>query len=75
MDFLWVTQTLLGIIVSLMGWCLKTLYTELKEIKREIQDTREQYVHKNDLKDLKQELLSRFDKLEEIVLYKIKEGK
>lgn len=53
-----------------MGWVLKTMYTEIKELKKELQDTRERYVHKDDLKDLKQEVHNRFDKLEEIMLYK-----
>lgn len=75
MDILWITQTLLGIVISVMGWVLKTMYTEIKELKKEIQDTREKYVHKDDLKDLKQELLGRFDKLEEIVLYQTRTNK
>jgi len=69
MDLIWIVQTLTTIGVGVMGWFMRTLYNENRDLRAVVQDTREKYVQKDDLKELKQELNNRFDKLENLIQF------
>lgn len=62
-----VIQILLGAIMTGIGFWVKSQREDIKEIQAQLQKTREEYVHKNDLRELKTEMSHRFDKLEELI--------
>lgn len=53
--------------MSVIWYQIRSRDQEIKDIKKSLQDTREQYVHKDDLRELKLELNHRFDKLEDLI--------
>ena len=62
-----VIQILLGAIVSgVMIW-VKSVSGDLRTLQKQLADTREEYVKKDDLKELKVEINTRFDKLEDLI--------
>ena len=62
-----VIQILLGAIVSgVMIW-VKSVSGDLRTLQKQLADTREEYVKKDDLKELKSEINTRFDKLEDLI--------
>lgn len=62
-----VIQILLGAIVSgVMIW-VKSVSGDLRALQKQLADTREEYVKKDDLKELKSEINTRFDKLEDLI--------
>lgn len=71
MEPIWLITILTNIVVGCMGWILKTMHSETRELRKVLQNTREDYVRKEDLKQLKDELSLRFDRLESIILNKI----
>jgi len=64
---LWVVQGLSVMLMTVLWYIHKDRGHKLEQLERRLQETREQYVHKDDLKDLKLELNHRFDKLEDIL--------
>lgn len=68
MDVVWIVTILTNIVVGGMAYVLKTLYKELHDLRDAVQSTREQYVHKEDLRQMKEELTNRFDRLEDILI-------
>ena len=68
MDLVWIVTVLTNIVVGGMAFVLKTLYKEMHELRDAMQNTREQYVHKEDLRQMKEELTNRFDRLEDILI-------
>lgn len=67
MDMATVVQILLGAIVTGIGFWVKSHRADIETLREQIQKTREEYVHKNDLRELKVEMAHRFDKLEELI--------
>ena len=63
----WVVQFLGCLIMGMLWYRDKEKDRKIEKLETRLQDTREQYVHKDDLKDLKQELWHRFDKLEDLI--------
>lgn len=68
MDLLWVVVILSNVIVAGVGWALRSLYGELKNLQQLIQKTRETYVREEDLRGLREELTSRFDRIENLLI-------
>lgn len=64
----WVFQGISSFIVAIMGFMLKSARDDLENLKAQLAKTREDYVHKDDLKELKQELAHRFDRVENLIL-------
>ena len=69
MDIIWIVTVLSNIVIAGMGWALKTLYQEHKDLRQMLQATREQYVHKEDLRQMKEEISTRFDRLETLLMH------
>lgn len=67
MDVSMVIQILFGVIMTGTGFWVKSLTADIKAIQVQLQQTRENYVHKNDMRELKVEMSHRFDKLEELI--------
>ena len=67
MDLTLVIQILLGLIMTGGGFWVRTLREDIKHLQNQVQRTREEYVHKNDMRELKVEMSHRFDKLEELI--------
>ena len=67
MDLATVVQILLGAIMTGIGFWVKSHREDIKGLQAQLQRTREEYVHKNDLRELKTEMSHRFDKLEELI--------
>lgn len=68
----WVVQILAGAIMAVIGFWVKSISSDLKELQKALFDTREDYVKKDDLKELKVELNTRFDKLEDLIEKRIR---
>lgn len=68
MDVQSAVQILLSIIMAGVSFWVKSLREDIKFMQAQLQRTREEYVHKDDLKDLKHEITNRFDKLEDLIL-------
>ena len=64
---LWVVQLLFGAVMTGAGFWLKSIREDLKSQQALLQKTREEYVHKNDMRELKTEMSHRFDKLEDLI--------
>ncbi len=64
-----------GLAGSVVGWFTKTLWDAVQKLRKDLDDLRvhiaESYVPKVDLASLKRELMSRFDKLEELLTKKV----
>ena len=67
MDLSMVIQILLGAIMTGIGFWVKSQRADIEHLRAQIQKTREDYVHKNDMRELKVEMTHRFDKLEELI--------
>lgn len=67
MDLTLVVQILLGALMTGIGFWVKSQRADIELIRSQLQRTREEYVHKNDLRELKTEMSHRFDKLEELI--------
>lgn len=63
----WVIQGLSVMLMTVLWYLHKERDAKLDKLSARLQETREQYVHKDDLKDLKLELNHRFDKLEDLI--------
>ena len=59
--------------LAAFGWIMKTLYAEIKELKKQQQETREQFVHKEDLKEFKNDMNRRLDEIKELILFRVKD--
>jgi hypothetical protein len=68
MESLWVINILSNIVIGCLGWALKTLYAEQKVLRQMLQDTREDYVQKQDLHQMRTDFTMRFDRLENLIL-------
>lgn len=68
MDAVVIAQILITVVLAGMGWFLNNLHSELTSQKELLRDTREKYVHKDEIKELKQSIEKRFDRLENILL-------
>lgn len=67
MDVNWVIQILLGCVMTGISFWIKSQREDIKHLQAQLANTREEYVHKNDLRELKTEMSHRFDKLEELI--------
>lgn len=67
MDFANSIQLLMGLVMTGISFWIKTQREDIKQLQQHLQKTREEYVHKDDLKELKSELNHRFDKLEDLI--------
>ena len=67
MDMATVVQILFGVIMTGIGFWVKSQRADIENLRSQIQKTREDYVHKSDLRELKVEMTHRFDKLEELI--------
>ena len=67
MDMATVVQILFGVIMTGIGFWVKSQRADIEGLRSQIQKTREDYVHKSDLRELKVEMTHRFDKLEELI--------
>ena len=67
MDMATVVQILFGVIMTGFGFWVKSHRADIENLRSQIQKTREDYVHKSDLRELKVEMTHRFDKLEELI--------
>lgn len=63
----WVVQGLSIMLMTVLWYLHKERDTKIDKLSAKLQETREQYVHKDDLRELKLELGHRFDKLEELL--------
>ena len=72
-EWFWLANVLTTVVIGIMGWLMKTGYTRLTSVESKLQDTRERYVHKDDMKELKSEINRRFDEIKELLLYKPKD--
>lgn len=70
MDVLWIVNILSNIVIAGLGWALKTLYGEIKSLRTSLQETREHYVRRDDLRHLQDELNTRFNRIEHLLLNK-----
>lgn len=67
----WGLQGVGGILMTLLWYMYKSAIRRVEILEIKVQDTREEYVHKDDLRDLKQEINHRFDKLEDLIQKRI----
>lgn len=67
MDVTSTVQLLLGLVMTGISFWIKSQREDIKHLQAQLQNTREEYVHKNDLRELKTEMSHRFDKLEELI--------
>lgn len=72
---LWIIDTLLVLVGSLIMWNVRRISSDIKECNMSINDLRNSltdvkvnYVHKDELRDIKDELGRRFDRLENLFL-------
>lgn len=61
-----------NVIMAALGWIVKTQYGDIKELRKLIQDTRENYVHRDEIKEFKNELIQRFDRVETLLIETIR---
>jgi len=61
----------LGCVIASISWFARELWDSNKELRRDIhqieKDLRELYVRRDDLKEVRVEMVARFDKLESIM--------
>lgn len=69
MDFspYWIFQFLSGLVIALLSFLMYSTRDELASMRLTLSKTREDYVHNDDLRDLKQDLSHRFDRLENLI--------
>lgn len=63
----WVVQLLVGVVMTGIGFWVKSQRQEIQQLRDILARTREEYVRKEDLRELKTEMTHRFDKLEELI--------
>lgn len=68
MDALWLVNILSNIIIASLGWALKTMYGDIKSLRASIQETREHYVRREDLRHLQEDITGRFNRIEHLIL-------
>lgn len=68
MDALWLVNILSNIIIAGLGWALRTLYGDIKSLRASIQETREYYVRREDLRHMQDELTGRLNRIEHLIL-------
>lgn len=64
---IWVIQGLGGILMTVLWYLYRSAIDRVKVLEIRMQETREAYVHKDDLRELKSEINHRFDKLEDLI--------
>lgn len=64
---IWAVNGLLGVLMTVLWYREREKDSKIKELSSKLADTREQYVHKSDLKDLKTDINNRFDRLEDLI--------
>lgn len=64
----WFFQGISTLIITIFGFLLKSYRDDVEGLKSQLAKTREEYVHKDDLKELKQELAHRFDRVENLIM-------
>lgn len=60
-------------VLTAFGWAMKTFYSEIKELKQQHQETREQFAHKDDLREFKNDMNRRLDEIKELILYRVRD--
>lgn len=68
---IWVLQGLGGVVVTILWYMYRSAIGRIDKLETKLQDTREEYVHKDDIRDLKVEINHRFDKLEDLIQKRI----
>ncbi len=71
-EAMWVVTALSNIVIAGMGWVMKSMYTEIKDLRQMIQATREDYVHRDDIRDFRQEIVQRLDRVEKLLIDSIR---
>ncbi len=64
---MWALNGVLGILMTVLWYREREKDTRIKALETKLAETREQYVQKSDLKDLKSDINSRFDRLEDLI--------
>lgn len=72
MDWQWIANTVMTALITLGGIMIKYIHQEIRDLKKQNQNTREQFVHKEDLKEFKNDLNRRLDELKDLILYRVK---
>ena len=71
MDWQTIVNIGLATIVAAVGWFAHEIWNAMKELRRDVHQIEkglpEIYVRKDDLKEVRQEMAARFDKLENII--------
>jgi len=64
-------QGLGGILMTVLWYLYKSAIRRVENLEVKLQTTREEYVHKDDIRELKVEINHRFDKLEDLIQKRI----
>lgn len=73
-EYIWVIQIIVTLATGVMGWFLRELWSRIKHLDSKIQDTRENYAHKDDIQNMKEELVHRLTRVENLIIQSIGNG-
>lgn len=71
-EYIWIIQIVVTVAVGCLGWFARTLYGRIQAMEGRLQDTRENYVHKDDILVMKDELITRLNRIEDLFLHLLK---
>ena len=72
MEYVWIIQIVVTLATGVMGWFLRELWSRIKHIDARLQDTRENYAHKNDIQIMKDEVVARLTRVEDLLIHTLK---
>ena len=71
MDWQTLINLALGCVIAFIGWFAREIWASVKELRKDIhqieKDLPEIYVRRDDLREVRMEMMARFDKLESIM--------
>ena len=71
MDWQTVINIALGSVLAAIGWFAREIWDSVKELRRAIHQVEKElpelYVRRDDLKEVRQEMAARFDKIENLI--------
>lgn len=71
MDWQILINIALGVVIGFIGWFAREIWDSVKELRKDIhqieKDLPEIYVRRDDLREVRLEMMARFDKLESIM--------
>ena len=71
MDWQILINIALGVVIGFIGWFAREIWDSVKELRKDIhqieKDLPEIYVRRDDLREVRMEMMARFDKLESIM--------